>query len=101
MAIYVKVLVENGADVNAQDHFGWTSLYYAIYHENMSMVKILVIEVTNLELKSFEFGTPLCHALFDGQHEIFELLISFGANVNSLTLTEIFFSISVLMMLKS
>ena len=85
MAIYVKVLVENGADVNAQDHFGWTSLYYAIYHENMSMVKILVIEVTNLELKSFEFGTPLCHALFDEQHEIFELLISFGANVNSLT----------------
>ena len=46
----------------------------------------MVIEVTNLELKSFEFGTPLCHALFDGQHEIFELLISFGANVNSLTL---------------
>ena len=47
MAIYVKVLVENGADVNAQDHFGWTSLYYAIYHENMSMVKILANEDTN------------------------------------------------------
>ena len=47
---------------------------------------MLVIEVTNLELKSFEFGTPLRHALFDGEHEIFELLISFGANVNSLTL---------------
>ena len=65
------------------------------------MVKILVIEVTNLELKSFEFGTPLCHALFDGQHEIFELLISFGANVNSLTLTEILISIAVSRMIKS
>ena len=52
----------------------------------MSMVKILVNEDTNLELRSFEFGTPLLHALFDGEHEIFELLISFGANVNSLNL---------------
>ena len=52
----------------------------------MSMVQTLVNEDTNFELRSFEFGTPLCHALFDGEHEIFELLISFGANVNSLTL---------------
>ena len=37
-------------------------------------------------MRSFEFRTPLRHALFDGQHKIFELLISFGANVNSLTL---------------
>ena len=59
MAIYVKVLVENGADVNAQDTSGWTSLHYVIYHKNMSMVKILVNEDTNLELRSFEFGTPL------------------------------------------
>ena len=63
MAIYVKVLVENGADVNAQDHFGWTSLYYAIYHENMSMVKILANEDTNVGLRSFEFGTPLHYLL--------------------------------------
>ena len=59
MVIYVKVLVENGADVNAQDPLGWTSLYYATYHENMSMVKISANEDTNLELRSFEFGTPL------------------------------------------
>ena len=101
MAIYVKVLVENGADVNAQDHFGWTSLYYAIYHENMSMVKILVNEDTNLELRSFEFRIPLRHALFNGEQDIFELLISFGANVCSLTLTEILFSIAVSRMMKS
>ena len=37
-------------------------------------------------MKSFEYGTPTHHALSDGEHEIFKLLISFGANVNSLTL---------------
>ena len=56
MAISLKSLklwLENGADVNAQDPLGWTGLYYAIYHENMSMVKILANEDTNLELRSF------------------------------------------------
>ena len=79
-------MLENGADVNAQDPSGWISLHYAIYHKNMRMVKILVNEDTDLELRSFEFETPLHHALFDGEHKIFELLISFGANVNSLNL---------------
>ena len=75
----MKLLVENGVDVNAQDPSVRTSLHYAIYHKYMSMVQILVCEDTNFELKSFEFGTPLHHALFDGEHKIFELLISFGA----------------------
>ena len=47
-------------------------------------------EDTNLELRSFEFGTPLHHALFDGEHDIFELLISIRANVNSLNLEKDF-----------
>ena len=37
MAISMKLLVENGADVNAQDLSGWTSLHYAIYQKNMCM----------------------------------------------------------------
>ena len=61
-------------------------VYIMPIHKNMHMMKILVNEDTNLELRSFEFRTPLRHALFDGQHKIFELLISFGVNVNSLTL---------------
>ena len=61
-------------------------VYIMPIHKNMHMVKILVNEDTNLELRSFEFRTPLRHALFNGEQEIFELLISFGANVNSLNL---------------
>ena len=81
---FVKLLVENGANINAQDPDGWTCLHHAINHKNKSMVKTFVNEDANLELSSLWFGTPLHHALFDGEHEIFELLISFGANVNSL-----------------
>ena len=79
----------------------WTSLHYDIYQKNMRMVKILVNEGTNLELRSFEFGTPLRRALFDGEPEIFELLISFGANVNSLNLDRDSLLHSVLRMMKS
>ena len=79
----------------------WTSLHYDIYQKNMRMVKILVNEGTNLELRSFEFGTPLRRALFDGEPEIFELLISFGANVNSLNLDRDSLLHSVLRMMKN
>ena len=65
-------------------------VYIMPYHKNMSMVQILAHEDTNLELRSFEFGTPLHHALFDGEHDIFELLISIRANVNSLNLEKDF-----------
>ena len=64
----------------------------------MSMVQTLVSEDTNLELRSFEFRTPLRHALFNGEQDIFELLISFGANVCSLTPTE---TLSFILMMKS
>ena len=98
---FFKLLVENDADVNAQDLSGWKSLHYAIYHKNMSMVNILVNEDTNLELRSFEFGTPMHHVLLDGEYEIFELLISFGANVDSLTPDKDSLLHSVSTMLKS
>ena len=51
----------------------------------MTMAQILAHEDTNLELRSFEFGTPLHHALF-------------GANVCSLTPTE---TLSFILMMKS
>ena len=60
-------------------------VYIMPNHKNMHMVKILVNEDTNRELRSFEFRIPLRHALFNGEQDIFELLISFGANVCSLT----------------
>ena len=60
-------------------------VYIMPYHKNMSMVQILAHKDTNLELSSFEYGTPMHHALL----EIFELLVLFGANVSSLTPTEI------------
>ena len=61
MAISMKLLVENVADVNAKNLSEWTTLHYALYQKK--------IQILNW-----------------GEHEIFELLISFGANVNSLTL---------------
>ena len=38
----VKYLVENGADVNAQDNRGWTSLRYAYYYNYKEIAEILL-----------------------------------------------------------
>ena len=38
----VKYLVENGADVNAQDNRGWTPLRYAYYYNYKEIAEILL-----------------------------------------------------------
>ena len=49
------------------------------------MVEALVFKGANLEIRCFEFRTPLFDALAHGEQEIFELLITNGADVNAMT----------------
>jgi len=37
----VKLLVENGADVNIKDKFGCTPLYYALKYDNTNIIEYL------------------------------------------------------------
>lgn len=75
----VKLLVENGADVNATNKYGTTALYYAIDNNSASM------EIVELLLKNNanpNVDTILHIACRNQNLKIIKLLVENGADVN-------------------
>lgn len=48
----VKLLIEKGADVNAQDYAGWTALHNAAQAGNVEMMKLLLENGADIKLKT-------------------------------------------------
>ncbi|KTD74930.1 ankyrin repeat domain-containing protein [Legionella waltersii] len=91
----VKLLIDHGANVNAQNAFGKTALMYAIQYENFTTVKLLVENKADVNLATFgpmddceyeiQVGnrTPLMYAAWQGNNEIVNYLISKGAKIDN------------------
>jgi len=54
-----KLALEAGADVNAKDTNGITSLHYAVYHDKEEMVKFLIASKANVNAQTASGDTPL------------------------------------------
>gem|GEM_PF-5170500 len=46
----LDALIQKGANVNAEDDYGWTSLWYAVYHGNVATVKYLLAKGAIVDL---------------------------------------------------
>ena len=72
-----KILIENGANVNAVDNMGSTPLHYAVGNENVDMVKFL-ISIPSIDTKIVDKSgwTPARIAELQGgeDSELFQLL---------------------------
>ena len=109
-----KILIENGADVNAIDFEGWRALSYAvnngdieiaklllenkakikdelliaikspIVESRINMMKLLIDNKANINYTDENGFTPLNIAIESGDMELTKFLITNGANVNSL-----------------
>lgn len=109
-----KILIENGADVNAVDIEGWSALSYAvnngdieiaklllenkakikdelliaikspIVESRINMMKLLIDNKANINYTDENGFNPLNIAIESGDMELTKFLITNGANVNSL-----------------
>lgn len=90
----MKLLIEKGANVNAQNKFGKTALMYAIQYGNLDAVKMLVEHKADVNLATFENvdgyetceydlaakkRTPLMYAAWHANDEVVKYLLSKGA----------------------
>ncbi|MGA1563944.1 MAG: ankyrin repeat domain-containing protein, partial [Pontimonas sp.] len=76
-------LIENGADVNIADNWGWTPLIQAA---QMGMVDNCRTLITTpgclLDYAAIDGRTALMHACENGHSEVVQLLLDHGANIN-------------------
>lgn len=81
--VQVKFFITKGADVNAKDKDGVAALHYAAGRGELSMMKVLIKNGANVNIKNNYGGkTPLHYAVGKGNIEIFKCLINNNANIN-------------------
>ncbi len=76
-----KLLIAEGADVNAKDIFDMTSLHHTAYHGNTNICKLLIDNGANVNAKDAYHYTPLHLAAKGGHIETCKLLIERGADI--------------------
>ena len=79
----VKVLLDNGAKIDAKDNFGNTALLKASSNGQMEVVKLLLDKSATVDTKNNQDITPLLMAASKGDVEIVKLLLAKGANPNA------------------
>ena len=78
----VKLLIDNGADLNHKSNHGDTALMYAARDGHTDVVKFLIDNGVDLNHKNNVGGTALICAAREGRTEVVKLLIDNGANMN-------------------
>lgn len=75
----VRLLVENGADVNVGDKYGDPPLNWAVYYGQKEMVLLLIEYGADVNAQSKAGNTPLSTARRQGYPEIQQILLDAGA----------------------
>ena len=78
----VRLLLAAGADVNAQNQFGYTALMGAAFHGHFEVVRLLLAAGADVNTQDQGGSTALILAAINGHAEVVRLLLAAGANVN-------------------
>jgi ankyrin repeat protein len=79
----MQLLLNNGADVNAQGGGFGNALQAASVNGNLEVVQLLVDEGADVKTQGGIYGNALQAASFNGRLEVVQLLVDEGADVNA------------------
>ncbi|MDH4241493.1 MAG: ankyrin repeat domain-containing protein [Phycisphaerae bacterium] len=77
----VKLIIENGADVNLKGEAWYGPLHAAAAKGHIEVVKILL--ENGADVKIFHQNKPLNYAAMNGHIEVAEILLAHGADINA------------------
>ena len=83
----VRILLEQGADVNARNAVGAAPLHEAAWSGNSELVDLLLARGADVNERHAEAGsTPLHYAVITNQPEIVKTLLRHGAGIHAISL---------------
>ncbi|XP_031629054.1 uncharacterized protein LOC116344597 [Contarinia nasturtii] len=79
----IEVLLNNGADINAEDNYGNQPLFWAAYSGRDSIAKQLLNHGAKINTRNKNGFTPLHLACHEGKTKVVEVLLENGADINA------------------
>jgi ankyrin repeat protein len=71
----VMKIIDNGFDINTQNHYGWSFLHMAIRHDKIQIVEYLLEKGININIVDSVGWTSLMEAIMDDKPKIVQLLV--------------------------
>ena len=94
-SVALKILLENGADINLLNRSGDSPLWLAVHHGQAQITKILIDNGADIEISHPISGkTPLVHVCQRGYIDVAKILLDAGADLHARGNT--LFSLSIL-----
>ncbi len=85
----MKVMIDNGADLEGKDGQGYTALHHAAWIDDQQLITLLLDEGANIEAKGARDETALHMTRSSAQLKALCCLIDHGADINATALNEI------------
>ncbi len=79
----IEYLLDNGADINAKNNYGWTALIWASRNGHKDIVKLLLDNNADINVQHNNGFKALIWASVNGYEDIVKLLLDNSANINA------------------